>query len=461
MNFLSQFMMMSSAIIAASPADDEAVFTTPGEHTWVAPPKVRSVSVVCIGGGGSPLVSSSDFPGGGGGGLAYANDVPVVPGQSYTVIVGSGGASAGTSVNPITGEDGGDSSFDSPEITVVAYGGTKSGVGGTYFGDGGGNGGSANASQGYGGGGAGGYSGDGGSGGQGGSGSVANPGDDGTGGSSGGGGGSWAQTYTSTQPGRASSGGGTGIFGQGTSGSGGSGASSDSGLGNATPAGGGSGGTNGDLNGGAYGGGGRSGFLKTSPSNLYLAGGAGGGGVVRIIWPGNVRQFPSINTQEIQYSKMLIRIENGVPTGSPIDDKNFRQLHSNTSFPKVLTPDCVEPFGYGLYQYTKKPEAPKYMKCVEGTPIRNEQGFYIQTWETTSMSSSEIEEITVSKREEVRRIRNNKLKECDWVVISFYGDENIMTDEAVDQWKRYRKRLRDITKQPGFPWNVNWPPEPI
>ena len=170
MNFLSQFMMMSSAIIAASPADDEAVFTTPGEHTWVAPPKVRSVSVVCIGGGGSPLVSSSDFPGGGGGGLAYANDIPVIPGQSYTVIVGSGGASAGTSVNPITGEDGGDSSFDSPEITVVAYGGTKSGVGGTYFGDGGGNGGSANASQGYGGGGAGGYSGDGGSGGQGGSG---------------------------------------------------------------------------------------------------------------------------------------------------------------------------------------------------------------------------------------------------------------------------------------------------
>ena len=63
MNFLSQFMMMSSAIIAASPADDEAVFTTPGEHTWVAPPKVRSVSVVCIGiGGRSSLVTSSEVP---------------------------------------------------------------------------------------------------------------------------------------------------------------------------------------------------------------------------------------------------------------------------------------------------------------------------------------------------------------------------------------------------------------
>ena len=104
MNFLSQFMMMSSAIVMASPTDDEAVFTTPGTYSWTAPPKVRSVSVVCIGGGASPLVTSSSFPGGGGGGLVYANEMAVIPGQSYTVVVGSGGASSGTSVNPITGQ---------------------------------------------------------------------------------------------------------------------------------------------------------------------------------------------------------------------------------------------------------------------------------------------------------------------------------------------------------------------
>ena len=40
-------------------------------------------------------------------------------------------------------------------------------------------------------------------------------------------------------------------------------------------------------------------FFKTDPLDLYLAGGSGRGGVVRIMDPGNVRQFPSINTQEI------------------------------------------------------------------------------------------------------------------------------------------------------------------
>ena len=299
MNFLSQFMMMSSAIVMASPTDDEAVFTTPGTYSWTAPPKVRSVSVVCIGGGASPLVTSSSFPGGGGGALVYANEMAVTPGQSYTVVVGSGGASSGTSVDPISGEDGGLSSFSAGGVTITANGGQRDGTGGTYSGGSGGANGGSTDSSGAGGGGAAGYTGNGGAGGVGGSSSVGGTGGDGSGGGSGGGGGSFAQTYTTTQPGRASSGGGTGIFGQGSNGSGGSGATSASGLGNATSAEGGSNGTDGDLNGGLYGGGGRSGFLKTDPSDLYIAGGSGGGGAVRIIWPGNVRQFPSINTQEI------------------------------------------------------------------------------------------------------------------------------------------------------------------
>lgn len=157
---------------------------------------------------------------------------------------------------------------------------------------------------------------------------------------------------------------------------------------------------------------------------------------------------------------MLIKIENGVPTGSPIDDKEFRKLHSNTSFPSILTPDCVEPFGYALYQNTRKPTPKKFMKCVEGTPTRDEQGFYIQTWKNVAMSSSEIEQVTRSKEKEVRSIRNDKLKECDWIMISYYSDEHTISESSVRQWKMYRKRLRDVTKQSGFPWNVNWPPEP-
>jgi hypothetical protein len=157
---------------------------------------------------------------------------------------------------------------------------------------------------------------------------------------------------------------------------------------------------------------------------------------------------------------MLIRIEDGVPVGTPIGEKKFRQLHSNISFPKVLTPECVEPFGYGLYQPSRKPEARRFKKCVEVSPIRNEEGFYIQTWKNIAMSSSEIEEATTSKQNEVRRIRDSKLNECDWVMISYYSDENVISDNDIRQWKMYRKRLRDVTRQSGFPWSINWPEKP-
>lgn len=322
MNFITQYMMFGSSILAHKPPSDEAVFTIPGTYTWTAPPQVRSVSVVCIGGGASPTVELLNFPGGGGGGLAYANDIPVVPGQQYTVIVGSGGETSGYSLSSIAGEDGGNSSFDSPEITVVGYGGLRSGIGGTHFGDGGGNGGPANGTNGYGGGGAGGYSGNGGAGGPGAEGGSNDPrplvypsgggGNDGTGGAGGGGGGSLHTKFVirghdrihwNGAPIRGSSGGGTGIFGQTNNGKGSvSGAQWDPLSSSpplpASPAEGGSDGEDGDNHGGAYGGGGRAGFFRVDKS-LYLGGGKGGGGAVRIIWPGDFRQFPSINTQEI------------------------------------------------------------------------------------------------------------------------------------------------------------------
>lgn len=301
MHFISQMMLFSTAIISASPADDDQIYDTPGVYTWIAPPKVRSISIVAVGGGASPTVFSSAVVGGGGGGLVYKNNIQVNPGSSYTVEVGAGGQSSGSSASPILGSNGGYSSFTYDEETVIAYGGISDGTGGNYAnGTGGGNGGSA-GQQGSGGGGAGGYTGDGGNGGSGGSSSTGSDGSSGLGGAGGGGGGSWQTLYFSTasQPARSSSGGGVGLYGQGSNGFGGIGASSSSQIGNATPAGGGSGGQNGDLDGGLYGGGGRSGFIRfgVGVPTLFLSGGAGGNGAVRIIWPGNSRAFPSINTQ--------------------------------------------------------------------------------------------------------------------------------------------------------------------
>lgn len=240
-------------------------YTTPGTYSFVAPVGCTSVCVVAVGGGASgygPLIF-----GGAGAGLGYKNDIPVIAGNSYTVVVGDYGTIASPSV-------GGDSYFI--DSSTVKGGGASGLSSGSYVGDGGGAGGNG---SGIGvGGGAGGYSGNGGNA----LGTYTAPGNSGTGGA----GGSGARTSTSSTV-AGGAGGGVGIYGQGASGAGG-GTSNGGGYG-------GSGGTNGGRggdvavytpNGGVYGAGGGAGG-----STSFI----GGSGAVRIIY-GDGRAFPSTNT---------------------------------------------------------------------------------------------------------------------------------------------------------------------
>jgi hypothetical protein len=56
----------------------------------------------------------------------------------------------------------------------------------------------------------------------------------------------------------------------------------------------------------------------------------------------------------------------------------------------------------------------------------------------------------------VREQRNAYLSLSDWVVI-----KSQETGQPVPpEWAAYRQALRDITKQPGFPLEVEWPVEP-
>ena len=80
------------------PSAGQQEYTTPGTYSWTCPQYVTSVCVVCVGGGGSGQYrsnySSTLLAGGGGGGLGYKNNIPVIPGQTYTVFVGAGTPSA-------------------------------------------------------------------------------------------------------------------------------------------------------------------------------------------------------------------------------------------------------------------------------------------------------------------------------------------------------------------------------
>lgn len=259
-------------ITGSSNIQGDSLYTTPGTYTWVCPRGVTKVSVVCVGAGGTGAVQ--DNAAGSGGGLGWKNLIPVIPGNSYTVVVG------------FTSYPGtGDSYFIDSSIVKGGGGQSTGSIGGTYVGDGGGNGGSASVGAG----GAAGYSGNGGNGV---TGYSQTPGS----GSGGGGAGSdmWEWGHNGWYEG-SGGGGGVGLYGQGASGIGvdGQGTGGQGGSGGQD----GQNETQGDVggNGGNYGaGGGRGGWYSR-------VAGVGASGAVRIVWSSRVgRLFPSTNVGKLK-----------------------------------------------------------------------------------------------------------------------------------------------------------------
>ena len=101
----------------------QQTYTTAGTYTFVVPAGVTSVSVVCV--GASKQYSNQTNYGLGGGGLGYKNNITVVPGNSYEVVVSGA-------------NDGRGSHFINTSTVLGGQSISNSG-GGTFVGDGGGN----------------------------------------------------------------------------------------------------------------------------------------------------------------------------------------------------------------------------------------------------------------------------------------------------------------------------------
>jgi len=294
----------------------QAEFSTAGTFSWTAPIGVTSVCVVAVGAGGAGAMTRGDINGntrtgygGGGGALGWMNDIPVTPGQTYTVIVGAGGTGASSPTQSGSRADAGGSGGTSSFFTGGAtnYGITaRGGAGGSGSGSGGSGpplfsnpdnllttgGGAATF------GGGGGYDAGGGAG-AGGYTSLtggAGGGNSGTAGQGGGGGGGSGDDYSSgnneggfSQTG--GYGGGVGLQGQGASGGGGL-WTYTSGLGGAAGAGG-----NGSWSTGMTAAGRGAPSKMTAYFNGTTTGISGGTGGVRIIW-GEGREFPNTLTAD-------------------------------------------------------------------------------------------------------------------------------------------------------------------
>jgi len=97
--------------------DTVVEFTSVGSSNWTVPDGVKTIDVLVIGGGGSG--GGSLGGGGGAGGYVEARNFPVVPGSTYPVVVGAGGAGVSNPPNYVTGYNGDLSRFGE----LVAVGG--------------------------------------------------------------------------------------------------------------------------------------------------------------------------------------------------------------------------------------------------------------------------------------------------------------------------------------------------
>lgn len=148
-----------------------------------------------------------------------------------------------------------------------------------------------------------------------------------------------------------------------------------------------------------------------------------------------------------------------------LSEQEFRNIHSNTSFPPILSEDILADFGAvailegpqatttSPYQYSfrdgiQEINGKYFTKYILGPVFVDNENQTALEQETEY--KARIDEQQASS---VRNTRNQLLKESDWTQI---------TDATVDKqvWLVYRQALRDITTQEGFPFNIIWPTQP-
>jgi hypothetical protein len=148
---------------------------------------------------------------------------------------------------------------------------------------------------------------------------------------------------------------------------------------------------------------------------------------------------------------MYLRIKNET-IEYPYTLLQLRRDDNTVSFPQNITNDILE--GFGVYVVMQTPKPNDYTKTItEGTPNLVD-GVYYQNWVLVDSTESEIQSRIEYKWDEIRNLRTELLKECDWTVLA---DSPVGDNRAA--WIEYRQELRNITSQEN-PFNIVWPTQP-
>jgi hypothetical protein len=144
--------------------------------------------------------------------------------------------------------------------------------------------------------------------------------------------------------------------------------------------------------------------------------------------------------------KYVVKMEGTSVSGDPISIENFQAL-----FGILDTPNLAVIKSKGYLPYIKQAE------LISGSVSSGELDISKDRVLEKSEGASAVTLNDVDAGLMVKSIRTQKLSEVDWVVT-----KHIMTGEPLtEEFKAYCQALRDITDQPGYPHNVEWPENPV
>lgn len=143
---------------------------------------------------------------------------------------------------------------------------------------------------------------------------------------------------------------------------------------------------------------------------------------------------------------MLIKAVDDTP-----EPYTIRQLlldNPQVSFPESFPDVVLAAFDVYRVRQTDAPEVDSLTQgCTQDVQLVGSE--WTQVWQVVQLPLAQTEA-------NIRAQRNYLLQDSDWVVSrSYENGESVPTD-----WVVYRQALRDVTAQPGFPYNVIWPTKP-
>ena len=146
---------------------------------------------------------------------------------------------------------------------------------------------------------------------------------------------------------------------------------------------------------------------------------------------------------------MEIRIR---ATGQVMLEGEFRALFPSTGFPPQLTEEIINDFGGDVVFEGPQAQPTRYQISFRDG-VEQIDGKWYTKYSVADMDAEAIAAKDAEQAKAVRADRNKRLADSDWTQL---------IDAPVDRqaWLVYRQELRDISSQPGFPWDVQWPDTP-